>query len=76
MAILAKPLEAASDGVRPLAWRVKDGARQLGVCEATIYNLAKRGKLKLIRVAGRGSHGGGRTLIPDTELRRIASEGA
>jgi hypothetical protein len=76
MVVTSRHVEISSNGMRPLAWSIKNAARQLGVCEATIHNLARAGKLKKIRIAARGSKGGGRTLIPDTEVRRIASEGA
>jgi hypothetical protein len=51
-----------------MAWRIKDGARQLGVCTATIYNLRRAGKVRLVKIAGR-------TLIPDSEMIRLVSEG-
>jgi hypothetical protein len=54
---------------RPVAWTVNDGARLLSISRATVYLLARTGKLKLIRVAGR-------TLIPDSEILRLGSEGA
>jgi excisionase family DNA binding protein len=59
---------APSDELRPMAWRINDAARLLSVSRATIYLLARAGKLKLIRVAGR-------TLIPDSEVLRLANEG-
>ena len=53
---------------RPVAWTVNDGARLLSISRATVYTLARARKLKLIRVAGR-------TLIPDSEVLRLANEG-
>ena len=54
---------------RPDAWRIPDGAKQLGVSRSTVYALAAAGKLRLVRIAGRA-------LIPDTEIQRLAREGA
>ena len=54
---------------RPDAWRVNDALPQLSISRSTLYALAAAGKLKLIRVAGR-------TLVPDTEIQRLAHEGA
>jgi excisionase family DNA binding protein len=54
---------------RPMAWRIDDGARLLSLSRSTIYALARDGRLRLIRIAGR-------TLIPDSEVVRLAAEGA
>ena len=54
---------------RPVAWRVDDAARQLGVGRSSIYKLAGEGKLRLVRIAGR-------TTVPDEEVLRLAREGA
>jgi excisionase family DNA binding protein len=52
-----------------VAWRVNEAAFRLGVSRATIYKMASGGELRLIRI-------GGRTLIPDAEIKRlIGSEG-
>jgi excisionase family DNA binding protein len=52
-----------------LAWPVDEGAHRIGIGRTSVYKLAAEGKLRLIKVAGR-------TLIPDSEVVRIASEGA
>jgi excisionase family DNA binding protein len=49
-----------------VAWPINDGAFRLGVSRATIYKLAGDGKIRLIKV-------GGRRLIPDAEITRLAS---
>jgi hypothetical protein len=53
--------------VRPSAWRVNDALLQLGISRATLYKMAGRGEVRLARV-------GGRTLVPDFEIRRLLGE--
>lgn len=52
----------------PLAYRIPDAVRVLGVSKSKLYALAAEGKLKLSRV-------GGRTLVPHAELQRLIDEG-
>jgi excisionase family DNA binding protein len=54
---------------RPDAWRVNDALRQLSVSRATLYKMANNGEIRLARI-------GGRTLIPDAEIKRLVGEGA
>ena len=54
---------------RPAAWRIDDGAAQLGVSRSSIYKMAGKGKIRLLKIAGR-------SLIPDAEIQRLTSEGA
>ena len=49
--------------------RVNDAARAIAVCRQTLYNLAKNGKIKFVHVAGR-------TIVPESEIDRLTSEGA
>jgi excisionase family DNA binding protein len=51
------------------ARRVNDACQALGISRATLYKLASQGKIKLIKIAGR-------TLVPESEIDRLASEGA
>jgi len=51
--------------IRPLAWRINDAAKRLSPSRATIYKLASAGQLRLIKIAGR-------TLVPDSEIERLA----
>jgi len=51
------------------ARRVNDACLALGISRATLYKLAAQGKIKLIKI-------GGRTLVPESEIDRLASEGA
>jgi excisionase family DNA binding protein len=53
----------------PLARRVPDACMALGIGRSTIYKLASEGKIKLVRIAGR-------TVVPESEIARLASEGA
>ena len=53
----------------PKARRVNEACRALGISRSTLYRLAAEGRIRLIHV-------GTRTLVPETELDRIANEGA
>ena len=54
------------EDIKPVAWRINDGAQRLSLSRASIYKLAATGKLRLIKIAGR-------TLIPDSEIERLAN---
>jgi predicted site-specific integrase-resolvase len=49
--------------------RVADACLALGISRATLYKLSLPGKVKLVKIAGR-------TVVPETEIDRLASEGA
>jgi excisionase family DNA binding protein len=51
----------------PLAYRVTDAARALGIGKTSLYALFNSGTLTPIRI-------GGRTLVPADQLRRLVSE--
>ena len=53
----------------PKARRVNDACAALGIGRSTLYKLAGEGKIKLVRVLGR-------TLVPESEIERLTSEGA
>ena len=53
----------------PRARRVNDACVALQISRSHLYALAGAGKIKLIRI-------GGRTLVPEAEIDRIAEEGA
>jgi excisionase family DNA binding protein len=53
--------------VRPSAWRVNDALLQLGISRATLYKMASNGEIRLARI-------GGRTLVPDAEIKRLIGE--
>ncbi len=50
-----------------LAYSIAETTRALGVCRATVWNLAKRNQLQVKRVAGR-------TLVPATEIARLLTQ--
>jgi hypothetical protein len=55
--------------LEPLALRVPDACRVIGIGRTKLYGEAKAGRVKLIRI-------GGRTLVPMDELRRLIAEAA
>jgi excisionase family DNA binding protein len=65
-----EPLENRPRGVvsrstgRLDAWRVNDALRQLSISRATLYKKANSGEIRLARI-------GGRTLVPDAEIKRL-----
>jgi excisionase family DNA binding protein len=60
---------ALFDSVSPKARVVNDACRALGISRATLYKLAAQGKIRFIKI-------GGRTLVPESEIDRLAAEGA
>ena len=52
----------ASDA--PLAYRIKDFCRLIGISPSTLWKLAKEEKIRLVRIAGR-------TLVPASEIVRL-----
>lgn len=48
----------------PLAHRVPEACRRLGIGRSALYELIKTGELRAIKI-------GKRTLIPETELQKI-----
>lgn len=52
----------------PIAYRIEDAARALGVGRTTIYRLIRDGKLRIVKV-------GKRSLITASELQSFLSEG-
>jgi hypothetical protein len=51
------------------ARRVRDACRAIGISKSTLYKLASKGMVRLVHI-------GGRTVVPETEINRLASEGA
>ena len=51
-----------------MARRVPDACRAIGIGKSTLYKLAAEGKVRLIRIAGR-------TVVPESEIIRLASYG-
>ena len=52
--------------ISPFALQIDDAAKFSGLCRATLYNLAKQGKLRINRVAGR-------SLILRSDLEALLS---
>ena len=48
----------------PLAYRVKEFCRRVGISPATFYKYVSLGKIRVIKI-------GGRTLVPAAEVERI-----
>ncbi|GGG34042.1 hypothetical protein GCM10010964_22480 [Caldovatus sediminis] len=63
---MAAPPDGA--GLAPLAYRVRAAERVSGLSRATLYRLARAGKLRLVRV-------GRATLIPAEALRALLDGG-
>jgi hypothetical protein len=53
----------------PKARRVKDACAAIGISRSLLYKLAAANKVKLIHI-------GGRTLVPESEIERLASGGS
>ena len=51
-----------------LTWSVSAAARRIGVGKTTLYKLSRERKLRLVKVAGR-------TLVPDSEIKRLLGNG-
>ncbi|MBU9221049.1 helix-turn-helix domain-containing protein [Burkholderia multivorans] len=51
-------------------YRVAEASRMLGVCKATVYNLARDGRLELVKVGARASGVTGKSLITLIEQDR------
>ena len=58
-----------SGSQRPDLWRINPACSTLGISRGSLYKLVKNGELRLIRIAGR-------SLIPDSEIRRLRGDGA
>jgi excisionase family DNA binding protein len=59
-----------SEGQQPLLHSIAAAAARLGeLSESTIWRLIRNGKLQAVKILGR-------TLVPESELQRLAQEGA
>ena len=54
--------------LKPKARRALEARAVLGISRATLYKLAAQEKIRLVKIAGR-------TLVPESEIDRLASEG-
>jgi excisionase family DNA binding protein len=57
-------LPDATIPAEPLAYRISDACRVIGIGRTSLYELAADGKLSMIKVAGR-------TLVPASSLRAL-----
>lgn len=48
----------------PFSFRIADASRLLGIGRTSLYELAKSGKIKIIKIAGR-------SVVPRSELERL-----
>ncbi len=51
----------------PLAHRIPDACRRLGIGRSSLYELIKSGELRSIKIAGR-------TLIPESDLQKLITD--
>jgi excisionase family DNA binding protein len=51
------------------ARRIKPACDALGISRSHLYALAKRGRIRLVRL-------GGRTVVPESEIERVKGVGA
>ena len=49
---------------KPLAYRVKEFCRRVGISPATFYKYVSLGKIRVVKI-------GGRTLVPAAEVERL-----
>jgi excisionase family DNA binding protein len=52
------------DATGKLAFRIDEACHALGIGRTSLYELAKTGEIKLIKIAGR-------TLVPRSEIERL-----
>lgn len=55
--------------IQRLAHPLPEASHLLGISKSTVYRLVNSGKIRMIKVAGR-------SVIPNSEIRRVASEGS
>lgn len=54
------------NGNTPLAYQIPDAAKRIGVGRSMLYELAKEGRIALVKI-------GNRTIVTEAELRRFLS---
>ncbi|WP_244135577.1 helix-turn-helix transcriptional regulator [Burkholderia seminalis] len=55
-------------------YRIAEASKMLGVCKATVYNLARDGRLELVKIGARASGVTGKSLIALIEGRSRRSK--
>ncbi|MET1476212.1 MULTISPECIES: helix-turn-helix transcriptional regulator [Burkholderia] len=53
-------------------YRIAEASKMLGVCKATVYNLARDGRLEVVKIGARASGVTGKSLIALIERNRGA----
>nr|WP_269756055.1 helix-turn-helix domain-containing protein [Burkholderia pseudomallei] len=65
------PAAPAAPALRPdRLYRIAETSKMLGVCKATVYNLARDGRLELVKIGARASGVTGESLIALIEQDR------
>lgn len=65
------PAAPAAPVLRPdRLYRIAEASKTLGVCRATVYNLARDGRLELVKIGARASGVTGKSLIALIEQKR------
>lgn len=59
----------SNNTIEILAYRIPDACRALSISRSHLYDLASKGRLRLVKI-------GGRTVVPTTEIARILCEAA
>lgn len=69
------PAAPAAPALRPdRLYRIAEASKTLGVCRATVYNLARAGRLELVKIGVRASGVTGASLIALIEQNRSAPQ--
>lgn len=69
-AVPAVPAAVAAEPRIDRLYRVAEASKMLGVCKATVYNLARDGRLELVKIGARASGVTGASLIALIEQKR------
>jgi hypothetical protein len=64
-----RPEPTGTSAIRPVAWKIEAGGKQLGFSRSKIYREIAAGKVKTVLIFGS-------QRIPDTEIQRLASDSA
>jgi len=57
-------MQNINDHTAPLAHKIPDACRRIGIGRTALYELIKTGEIRAIKI-------GSRTLIPEAELQRV-----
>ena len=65
---ITKPAAATAERPAGAPWPLADARKFLNISERTLRNMARDGRVRVIKV-------GGRPMVPDAEVRRLAADG-